>query len=114
MESAWHHWLHSGGVLTPIHFCDACEEEFKTGMLKIPSKEGSLHREDPGFSYSGRNLEIMKGIASAWTFAVEKKRFSCDLCYHMLPDAKAWHVWIDLKDKMAEEHFCDKCWKSLK
>lgn len=114
MESAWHHFLHSGGFVTPIHFCDGCEEGFKAGMLKIPAKEGSLPREDPGFSYAGRALEIMKGIAAGWTFTVEKKQFSCDLCFHAFRDLRAWHVWIDMGEKMVEEHFCNTCWSRMR
>ena len=113
MQSAWHHWLHSKGFITPIHFCEACEEAFKSGKIEISSKEGSLDRNNPGFFYGGRVLEIMQGIVNSWTFPLVKKPFSCDLCTHDVKDARAWHVWIDLGEKMVEEHFCKSCGKKV-
>lgn len=34
ISSAWHHWLKQGGYRTPVHFCNTCEDKFKSLKIK--------------------------------------------------------------------------------
>jgi len=122
-NQAWYHWANVGGYKLPVHMCnDRCEQEFKSGQIKIdPSKRTTVDRNSFGntYKFQPETVERFEQIVASWPEYKESqlKSFFCDLCNNNLDidpidqQVKGYHVWWKMPDEktLAELHFHKNC-----
>ena len=104
-NGAWHHLLSSEGFLNPVHFCDGCEDKFKSSSIVITTPKTGVDKTK--FSQIPENL---RQIVSNWPKKSDpvKKAITCDVCGKPLQDA--YHVWFNMDGTLVEMHFDKDCW----
>ena len=111
MRKAWYHWLTEGGYKTPVHFCNDCEEKFKSNKIKINKSKIVINRSRFKL-YGEKKAELMK-LSEKWNTKVGPiyKMFTCDSCRRDM--YRAYHVWLAEKGNLIEIHLCKKCGEKI-
>jgi hypothetical protein len=113
-DGAWHHWLHEDGYRTPVHFCDACEENFKNGIDPSPKERHPVDRSVfmPAFNKGvEQSLDVIDVVSEMYDMSAApvRKMFTCDACGKDLPNAEGYHVWRNKEGTLIEYHFDRLC-----
>ena len=107
LKGAWHHWLHPGGYIPPVHFCERCEQDFRAGKVSA----GKDVPVDPSrfAGYSEAVQSKLQSIVRAWNTHAKPvlKSFTCDDCGK--PFAEMYHIWYNNAGTMIEAHLCKGC-----
>jgi len=110
MKKARYHYLVTGGYKTPVHFCNKCEDKFKSNSIEI--KKPIIKVKKSGFisKFQKDIKKKLEKISGNWTGKTKPifKIFTCDDCGINI--YKANHMWVVLKGILIELHFCKKCY----
>jgi len=111
MRKAWYHWLTEGGYKTPVHFCNDCEEKFKSNKIKINKPKIVINRSR--FKLSGEKKDELMRLPKKWNTKVRPiyKMFTCDSCNRDM--YRAYHIWLTEKGNLIEVHLCKKCGEKM-
>ena len=112
MHKAWYHWLKSGGFVGPVHFCNQCEKDFKTGNIKIINPQVKIDRSK-FLKYHPKIKQLLVKTANNFPLKDKPKYkiFTCDECGEN--HFKMYHVWDKQNENLIEAHFCKHCWSMI-
>lgn len=108
---AWHYFLHEGGYLTPVHFCEKCKTDFEGSATAGEDVHISVDRDTFKPQFDAQTEAALDTISGAWDFGDEPvlRDFTCDACGKPLPGIKAYHVWRNKNGTLIEYHFDKSC-----
>jgi len=111
MRKAWHHWLAKGGYKTPVHFCHACQEEFRPARIRTNKKKAKV--DESKFKFPIKEKEKLIRLSKKWEVKAKPtyRMFTCDKCNKNM--YKAYHIWLTEKGSLIEIHLCRECGDKL-
>jgi len=111
MRKAWHHWLAKGGYKTPVHFCHVCQEEFRSGRIRINKGKAKVDKSEFKFPIKEKGRLIK--LSGKWEVEAKPiyRMFTCDECNKDM--YKAYHIWLTERGSLIEIHLCKECGDKL-
>ena len=109
MAKAWHHWLFTGGYKTPVHFCNKCENNFRSSKTETKNPEVRVAKGNFQYNIPQAIHNQLEKIAFRWNIKADPvyKAFICDNCQRKM--GKAYYIWFSIGIILAEAHFCKNC-----
>jgi len=114
MRKVYYYWLDGSGYLTPVHFCKECQKKFESSEIQITKPRLPVNRKTFGLDFGEEIIQMGRNIIKKWKIKAKPKYkiFTCDNCGKNM--YKAYHTWLNIKNRLVEIHFCKKCGDKLK